>query len=147
MVETLITKLDEDGDTLAGAKLEVIDKETGETVDKWTSTSEGHDIYGTLVVGKTYTLHEIKAPSGYELAKDVDFTVSDEAYGYDESPIIKVKMVDKKIKKSATGKNSSGNDSNAKTGDNFNLLIVLGVMLAALAAIIAIIATRKRKKK
>ena len=136
IIETLINKVDENGDSLAGAKLEVIDKATGKTVDKWISTNEGHNIYGTLEAGKTYTLHEVKAPSGYDLAKDVDFTVPYKTYAHDESPIIKVTMVDKKVK-----------NANVKTGDNFKLPILLGAMLVALAAIIALIATRKRKRK
>ena len=63
------------GKELAGAKLQVKDS-NGTVVDEWTSTSEPHDIYGKLVAGQTYTLHEEYAPDGYVVANDIEFTVS-----------------------------------------------------------------------
>lgn len=60
---------------LEGATLEVIDKE-GNVVDKWTSTKEPHKVIG-LKENETYTLKEITAPYGYEIAEEITFTVSD----------------------------------------------------------------------
>ncbi len=60
---------------LPGAKLQVID-ENGIVIEEWTSTDEPHFIEGRLIAGKTYTLREITAPDGYEIANDVDFTVN-----------------------------------------------------------------------
>ena len=63
------------GEELEGAKLEVIDKETGEIVDKWTSTKEPHIVTG-LEENKTYILKETTAPYGYELTEEIEFTVT-----------------------------------------------------------------------
>lgn len=60
---------------LPGAKLIIID-ENGEVVEEWISTTEAHYIEGKLISGKTYTLREITAPDGYEIASDVTFTVN-----------------------------------------------------------------------
>ena len=62
---------------LPGAKLIIID-EDGNTVEEWTSTNEAHYIEGKLIVGKTYTLREITAPDGYEIANDIQFTVNED---------------------------------------------------------------------
>ena len=65
-------------DELPGAKLQVIDKETNEVVEEWTSTEEAHYIEGKLKAKGTYILREITAPNGYEIAEDIEFTVSDD---------------------------------------------------------------------
>lgn len=63
------------GEEIEGAELEVIDKETGKTVDKWTSTKESHKVTG-LEEGKEYILKETTAPYGYELTEQIEFTVT-----------------------------------------------------------------------
>ncbi len=65
------------GEELEGAELEVIDKETGETIDKWTSTKEPHRVVG-LEENKTYILKETTCPYGYEQAEEIEFTVSED---------------------------------------------------------------------
>ena len=64
------------GKEIEGAKLTLKDKETGEVVESWTSGKEPHRIEG-LTVSKTYVLHEDLAPAGYNVASDVEFTISD----------------------------------------------------------------------
>lgn len=72
-------KVDESGNPLAGAVLTLTDKTTGTEIDRWTTTTEPHEItYQTdggtvLVAGHTYLLHEESAPEGYLLAEDVEF--------------------------------------------------------------------------
>src|SRR5699024_9179838 len=61
---------------IEGAKITLTDKETGEVIEQWTSKKEPHRIEG-LEVGKTYILHEDLAPTGYEIASDVEFTIVD----------------------------------------------------------------------
>ena len=63
-------------DELVGAVLQLLDTE-GNVIDEWTSTSDAHLIEAKLVAGKTYILHEVSAPTGYVLAEDVSFTVSE----------------------------------------------------------------------
>ena len=74
---------------LPGAKLIILD-ENGNVVEEWVSTNEPHIVEGKLIAGKEYTLREIAAPDGYEITKDVKFTVNSdgsvtEVVMYDES--------------------------------------------------------------
>ena len=62
------------GDELSGAKLQVIDSD-GIVVEEWTSGDEPHFIEARLTGGASYTLREITAPDGYEIAEDITFTV------------------------------------------------------------------------
>lgn len=75
--EMEFSKVDETGTKeLPGAEVEVIDKETGEIVDKWTSTKEKH-IINYLVEGKEYIFRETTAPYGYEIAEEIVFVAGD----------------------------------------------------------------------
>lgn len=77
MIDKLVevTKTDlTNGEELEGAKLEVID-EDGNTIDKWISTKEPHQVQG-LEEGKTYTLRETTAPYGYEITEEIKFEVT-----------------------------------------------------------------------
>ena len=69
-----------DGKELAGATLQILDKDKnivttikGEKLE-WTSTGEAQVIEG-LVAGETYYLHEVTAPTGYEVANDTKFVL------------------------------------------------------------------------
>lgn len=74
------------GKELAGATMQVIDKETGRTVDEWVTGEETdgkasmgdmtHRLYRKLVVNRTYILREKIAPENYVLADDIEFTVN-----------------------------------------------------------------------
>ena len=63
------------GEELPGATLQIID-EDGNVVEEWVSTNEPHMIEGKLIAGKEYTLKEIIAPEGYEIASEIKFTVN-----------------------------------------------------------------------
>ena len=72
-----ITKVDiTTKETLEGAVLQILDKD-GTVIDEWTSSQEEHVIEGVLIAGETYILHEVKAPDGYEVADDIEFTVDE----------------------------------------------------------------------
>ncbi len=77
MIDKMVTmkKSDIGGNEVEGAEMQVIDKETNEVIDSWTSSKEEHIIKG-LEEGKTYILHEETAPNGYVLATDIEFTVT-----------------------------------------------------------------------
>ena len=129
---------------LPGAKLKIFDKD-GKTIESWTSGKEPHMIE-KLKPG-TYTLREVTAPNGYEVAEDVKFTVKE------TGEIQKVSMVDapKESKKSSGGGGSSSTGSrsgsgtsttrrnyvNPQTGDTTNvifwiiLLLLGGIMFGA----------------
>ena len=59
---------------IPGAKLTIFDKD-GKEVESWVSEDKPHYIE-KLPVGE-YTLREVTAPDGYEVAEDVKFTVAE----------------------------------------------------------------------
>ena len=79
-------KVNAAGNSVEGALMQVIEKDSGEVVQEWTtdgephvwnlvkrdgsSYSENNDVYG-----KTYILHEESAPEGYKTAEDVEFVI------------------------------------------------------------------------
>ena len=63
------------GEELPGTTLQIID-EDGNVVEEWVSTNEPHMIEGKLIASKEYTLKEIIAPEGYEIANEIKFTVN-----------------------------------------------------------------------
>jgi uncharacterized surface anchored protein len=145
---------------LPGAKLTIFDKD-GKKVESWTSGKEPHMIE-KLKPG-TYTLREVTAPNGYEVAEDVRFIVKE------TGEIQKVAMVD--APKGTTSKKSTGGStggssgstskgggsaqtgsprrySNPQTGDTTN--IILWVVLLGLAAVMVgafLYAGRQEDKK
>ncbi len=75
--EMEFSKVGETGsEELEGAKLQVIDKETGSIIDEWISGKEPHMIH-YLIEGKEYIMKEISAPYGYEIAEEITFTAKD----------------------------------------------------------------------
>lgn len=60
---------------VAGARFLLKDKD-GNVIESWMSTTEAHVFEQKLIAGETYTLTEITAPSGYEVAADITFTVN-----------------------------------------------------------------------
>lgn len=69
-----ISKLTVGGQEVTGALMKILD-EDGNIVDEWTSEGKVHYATG-LVEGKKYTLHEDLAPTGLNLANDIEFEVS-----------------------------------------------------------------------
>lgn len=124
------------GQELPGAVLQVID-ENGEIVEEWISTNEPHLIEGKLIAGKTYTLREITAPDGYEIAEEVEFTVNA------DGSMTEVVMKDAPIPKpTPTTPTVPGSPSTGDAGANpiAYVLIVTGAIGLAL-----IINRRKRE--
>lgn len=108
-----LLKTDEAGDPLAGAKLEVR-RADGSLVESWTSGSTAHVIEG-LTAGN-YVLKEVAAPSGYKLADDVSFTVTN------QQGTVTVRMSDKKtkvelLKTDETGKPLAGAELEVRRAD------------------------------
>lgn len=73
-----IYKQDENGNTLIGAKLQLLDA-NGNSVAEWTSTDRPYEINGKLIVGETYTIKELEAPKGFVIGEDKTFTVEDKS--------------------------------------------------------------------
>ncbi len=73
--DVAIKKVDENGNSVEGAVLQVIDS-NGSVVYSFTSGKEAEDVTGFLNYGETYMLREKTAPAGYIKAEDVEFTVN-----------------------------------------------------------------------
>ena len=97
--EVKIRKVSEDGKALKGAKLEILD-ETGKSIYTWISKIEAEVIIGRLETGKVYTLHEVSAPKGFEVApEDISFSISDKGQllNADGEPVNDIVMTDPRI--------------------------------------------------
>ena len=71
-----ISKVDkETGEDLEGATIQILDSK-GNIVEEWTTTKEVHLVEG-LKVNEEYTVREASAPEGYEIAKDITFTIDE----------------------------------------------------------------------
>ena len=133
---------------LAGAKLAVY--HGNELIESWTTDGTPHVITG-LIVGETYTLKELEAPDGYNVASDVTFTVSDRNMETGEYATQVVTMTDeKKPSESHGGSGGSSEPTDDKhivpTGvdNNMVLLGVAAVILVVIAIAFIVFATRKK---
>ena len=78
-------KIDPAGKRISGAGLAIIDKDSGETVEEWTSDGEKPHTWNIENIittgnyktfsGKQYILRETSVPEGYEQAEDIEFTL------------------------------------------------------------------------
>lgn len=113
---------------LPGAELEIRDSE-GNLIDKWTSTNDPHYIE-KLPIGE-YTLTEITAPKGYEVAEVVKFSV------LDTGEIQHVTMYDAPTPE---------RPETPRTGDDTNLLVpVAGLAVSALVLLMILFFWRKKR--
>ncbi|MBO4538621.1 MAG: hypothetical protein J5694_07165, partial [Erysipelotrichaceae bacterium] len=85
-----VIKVDEDGEPVAGAKLQIFDAE-GTKVAEWVTTTEPKEV--NLTAG-SYTLHEDTAPTGYDKAEDIEFTVDMEGHINGDADIVTITMTD-----------------------------------------------------
>lgn len=132
--KTEISKTDAaTGKELEGAKLQILNKD-GKALEEWVTDGRPHAV-GKLPVGEELTLRETTAPKGYEIAKDVKFTLKD------TMEVQKVKMQDVKTPKTLTA-------SAPKTGDGqwkpWMLPAICGLSVVTVAA--ALIKRKKHKK-
>lgn len=124
------------GQELPGATLQVMDAD-GNVIDEWISTDEPHMIEAVLIAGKTYTLREVTAPDGYEVAEDVTFTVNE------DGSITEVVMKDAPTPKpTPTAPTLPGSPATGDVGTN----PMAYVLIVAGAVGIALIICRKKKE-
>ncbi len=74
-----IEKIDQEGNPLKGAKLEII--EETRQIDTWETTEQAHEIR-KLEAGKTYILKEIEPPKGYVTADEIQFQTNEQGQIY-----------------------------------------------------------------
>ena len=71
-----VAKTDGKGNNVAGAKLTLIEKDTGNEVATFITTKENTDISKFVEGGKTYILREDEVPFGFNKFEDIEFTVT-----------------------------------------------------------------------
>ncbi len=71
-----VAKTDGKGNNVAGAKLTLIEKDTGNEVATFITTKENTDVSKFVEGGKTYILREDEAPFGFNKFEDIEFTVT-----------------------------------------------------------------------
>ena len=145
-----------DGDELPGAELTVTD-ENGKTIDSWTSGSTPHEIQ--MLPPGQYTLTEVTAPNGYEVAESVVFNVTDsgkvmEVTMYDSPKDEKIDLTGKKDTKTSTPTYGGGGGTPStyvtppvKTGDSAPILQLVLLAALALGTALTLIFTKKREEK
>ena len=92
---TKVSKVDEEGKPVVGAKLHIED-EDGTVIISWTTENVPKKLEAVLKAGQTYKLVEDSAPAGYKTAEAMTFKVSEEM-GPDQNEMIDLKMIDEKI--------------------------------------------------
>ena len=141
------------GNELPGAHL-TVKNEAGEVIDDWISTSEPHKI-SMLPVGK-YSLIEVTAPNGYELAETISFEITDsgevqKVTMYDAPKEETVDLTGKKKKtttKASYTPSSGGGGTSVvapvKTGDDSPVLRYIFMALAAMMLGGAVVIIRRK---
>ena len=144
-----------------GARLVILEKESGKEIASWTSGKAPQKLEKTLNVGTTYLLREVEAPDQYRLANDVEFVIDD--YGnvsitkgtengnaelsdntislYDT--MMDAEEVETVEREKSTTEKPKRDTLLAKTGD---MLPILGIALVALAALIVVIVAMRRRR-
>ena len=119
---------------LPGAELILTNKD-GKVVEHWTSTDKPH--YIEKLPAGTYTLTEITAPDGYEMAEDISFTVL--PTGEVQRVVMKDAPIPEQPVQPTPPSTSTPTPLIPQTGDTFPLGLLLalaGLSLAGLAALI-----------
>lgn len=121
------------GSELPGATLQVIDKD-GNIIEEWVSSSEAHFIEAKLTADETYTLREMTAPQGYEIAEDIEFTVNA------DGTVTEVVMKDKSVVVTVP--------KNPPTGDVGKRPVGIILLIAGLCGVMYVsFMSRKKKRK
>lgn len=120
------------GSELPGAMLQVIDKD-GNIIEEWVSENEPHFIEAKLTTDETYTLREITAPQGYEIAEDIEFTVNA------DGSVTEVVMKDKAVVVTVP--------TNPPTGDVGKSPVGLIMLIAGLCGVMYVSFMSRKKKR
>ena len=119
---------------LPGAELIITNKD-GKVVEHWTSTDKPH--YIEKLPAGDYTLTEVTAPNGYEIAEDISFTVLPS--GEVQRVVMKDAPIPKQPAQPTPPSTPTPTPLIPQTGDTFPLGLILalaGLSLAGLAALI-----------
>lgn len=158
VTKLIVSKLDQNGNYLKGAHLQIVEKDTNKVVCDWISTDSSFASLRKLNVNTVYVLKEIEAPEGYKRAQDTEFKLDD--YGivtkisgdadlvddqtfnlYNTKEAIQ-KVVYKENKNTVT--THTIRNVFVKTGDSTNIMMYVVIMIVSVG--IVLILYRKNKK-
>lgn len=170
-----VNKLDADTrEYVQGAKMAIIEKDSGTVVDEWVTGGSTHQNEKGLDVDKVYILRELEAPEGFSTVEDVEFRVDpEEGKGLiiisqgDDSELVesyKVNLYDKATaiedeivvtetrgatsnNNANTGKNNTNTKPAPKTGDETPLWPVIALVFAGIVAIGLLEIPKRRTKE
>lgn len=147
-----VNKLDADThEYVSGAKMAIINEETGEVVDSWVTGKAVHTNEKVLDVGVVYILREIEPPEGYSAVDDVRFKVKrtegegieivSQGEGCELTETYTVSLYDKAkpVENEIVLTKPPVNDNIVvapKTGDETPLALVAGLVAAGIALIL-----------
>lgn len=113
------------------------DSKKEKVVYKFTSQAEAEKIVGKLKAGKKYILREVKAPEGYQKAKDIEFIVRKD--GVEQE----IKVVNQKIEKEIPKKKKPM----SKTGVGRNMLLPFMLLVSGIGGGLFFYIRRKNTDK
>jgi hypothetical protein len=151
-----VSKVNASGIEIAGAQM-IVTNAAGSVVASWTTAANQSYTVSDLVQG-TYTLHEVSAPDGYQLAGDITFTVASD--GTVTSPALsssgKLVMLDAETPSTSSTTNNTtestttvsnvttnasstvtASTSSVRTGDTTNAMLYI-ILMAISASIVGI---------
>ena len=145
-----VTKVDNQGNYLTGAHLQILEKETGKVICDWVSTADTFSTLRELNVNTIYILREVEAPTGYVKANDTEFKLND--YGIVTKISGDAQLVDdqsfnlynsKQVKEKIVYKT---NVTTVKTGDNTNIVIYVILLFVSLLCIFGFLKKKQIKE-
>lgn len=126
------------GEALKGAVIRLVRVDDGEIIDEWTSDGSVHMINLIEIGTGTFRFVEVKSPSGYHLAKNIEFTMSEDGefsstydHIYDDNGNAIFIMRDPK---------------DARTGDEAPLAAAGGAFALGVAGLAAVLAQKKKRR-
>ena len=126
------------GEALKGAVIRLVRVDDGKIIDEWTTDGSVHIINLIEIGTGTFRFVEVEAPSGYHLARTIEFTMSEDGefsstydHIYDDDGNAIFIMRDPK---------------DASTGDEAPLAAAGGAFAVGLAGLAAVLAQKKKRR-
>lgn len=166
-----VNKLDADTrEYVQGAKMAIIEKESGLVVDEWVTGGSTHQNEKGLDVNKVYILRELEAPDGFDKVQDVEFIVNEtegtgitivsqgkdselvESYKvnlYDKAKTIEDEIVVTETRGTSSSNTTSGTTKNPapKTGDETPLWPIIALVVVGIIGIGVLEIPKRRIKE